>query len=132
MMRTLSRIKIFNWFACGLLVLTPKKDEAFATSHAVSSVTLTSPGMGYSGASKYGSGSHVLTLPNFPNTPVINMTNSSINFNVTHANGGWIVQVNKPTTPGLMSPDPDLYVINDDAEFDNALGKIVTTALLKA
>jgi hypothetical protein len=62
----------------------------------------------------------------------------SINFNVAKANGGWIVQVNQPQPVNVlsiagMSDDraPELYLINEDADFDKELGKIITMTCLK-
>ena len=90
-------------------------------------INITAPGSGYNG--------YTLTLPNTKyesKVPQMDLSNSSINFNVVKANGGWIVQVNSPDpVPGSYRV-PQLYIINEDANFDTELGKIITTSCLKA
>jgi hypothetical protein len=130
------RIKIFNWFAAGRLTLTYDKPQEYST---MSSYTL-GGGNGLTYTTGAGSFNYPTTQPQ-TQVHIMNLI-PSINFNVARANGGWIVQVNQAQTQqnvvsltGLTLSDskpPELYLIAEDAEFDKELGKIITTACLKA
>jgi len=62
----------------------------------------------------------------------IALDHSGINLHIVKANGGWIIQIHHPTDSltGAYKKS-DLYVINDDADFDRELGKILTIQCLK-
>ena len=118
------RIKFFNWLGAGRLTITEDKPQEYQP-------------LSYSiGSGAYGNLSYNNTLLNQPDLSHMNITASSLNFNVAKASGGWIVQVNtvdcNAITLGGIGPKSDLYIISEDADFDSALGKIVTLSCLKA
>lgn len=100
------RIKIFNWFAAGKLVLTYQEENKM--SYAIGQGPYTVNGGGYNGS---------ITLGPTTQGPI---TNQTLTLRITPANGGSIVQVND-----------DLFIIGDDADFDRELGKIITMTKLK-
>jgi hypothetical protein len=118
------RITILNWFAAGRLVIE---------KHKTMSYTLTGAGVG----SPYYVANGGLSYNNtYTELSHMNITASSINFNVAKAAGGWIVQVNSVNrdaiTVGGIGPKSDLHIIHESEDFDSALGKIVTMSCLKA
>jgi hypothetical protein len=115
------RIGIFNWFAAGKMTLTYEKPSEYISFNNVSS----------------GSGQLYYNINPQSQVPEMNLAKSNINFNVAKATGGWIVQVNLPqqnvlNIVGSPPSNAELYLIHDSEDFDSALGKIVTTACLKA
>ena len=129
------RIRIFNWFGAGKLTLTTDK-----SSNYVPSTYSINPGGGGAGNLYYGSlgggNNHNFTYNPQSDLSRMNITASSINFNVAKAAGGWIVQVNKINRDlvsiGGATTDQDLHIIHESEDFDSALGKIVTMSCLKA
>jgi len=71
-------------------------------------------------------------VPVWRGSPGIALDHSGINLHIVKANGGWIIQIHHPTDSltGAYKKS-DLYVINDDADFDRELGKILTIQCLK-
>ena len=138
------RISVFNWFAAGRMTLTKDKPQEYkpmsdtiTLSGGSSTYTLGGLGAGQSTFSYSGAGSGGLYYnAHQPQVPEMNLTASSINFNVAKANGGWIVQINHPqnviSVAGTSNVNPaDLYLIHEDEDFDKALGKIITISCLK-
>lgn len=116
------RVRIFNWFAAGKLTLTYEEPKQFYMGNTYTNG---------------GSGQFNYNINPQPQVPEMNLAKSNINFNVAKAHGGWIVQVNPAQSNtlnigGLSNTAAELYLISDDEEFDSALGRIVTTACLKA
>jgi hypothetical protein len=113
------RINILNWLAAGRLVI--EKDRPMANTYTLGNL-----------------GGGIQYNYNPPQqAQQMQLGNSTINFNVAKANGGWIVQVNPQQTYNTMTLGGDvktaeLYLIHDDEDFDAALGRIVTTSCLKA
>jgi len=119
------RIKIFNWFAAGNLTLKLEKEKNMGNS----GYTLGTTGAGTS----YGPLGITTSVPIHVSEPSINLKNS-LNFTIARAQGGWIVQVNKAHTitfSNESSSSAELYIINEDADFDRELGKIITMSCLK-
>ena len=121
------RVRIFNWLAAGKMTLTIEKPTDYST------YTIGGTGLSYLN----GTGHLNYNINPQPQVPEMNLAKSNINFNVAKANGGWIVQVNPAQSNtlnigGLSNTAAELYLISDDEEFDSALGRIVTTACLKA
>ena len=132
------RIKIFNWFGAGKLTLTTDTTEYNPMSSY--SINANGPGSGGAGNLYYGSlgggnGHNYIYNPQ-SELSKMNITASSINFNVAKAAGGWIVQVNKLNRDAIniggVGPEQDLHIIHESEDFDSALGKIVTMSCLKA
>jgi hypothetical protein len=118
------RVRIFNWLAAGRLTLSYEEPKQY---------TFAGIGLPYNSAT----GQLNYNINPQPQVPEMNLAKSNINFNVAKANGGWIVQVNPAQSNtlnigGLSNTAAELYLISDDEEFDSALGRIVTTACLKA
>jgi len=119
------RIKIFNWFAAGNLTLKLEKEKNMGNS----GYTLGTTGAGTS----YGPLGITTAASIHVPEPSINLKNS-LNFTIARAQGGWIVQVNKAHTitfSNESSSSAELYIINEDADFDRELGKIITMSCLK-
>ena len=106
------KIKVFNWLADGRITLSDNRLSINTIKESTMAYTLggvgTSPGQ-------------ISINPHHSHS-------SGINFNVTKANGGWIVQINK----SAYDSTPELHIIHEDADFDKELGKIVTLSCLKA
>jgi hypothetical protein len=124
------RITILNWFAAGRLVLEKDKPMGYTVNvNGPSAGNLYYTGLG-------GGGNGGFSYNTQTDLSHMNITASSINFNVAQAAGGWIVQVNKinrnAVTIGGVGPESDLHIIHESEDFDSALGKIVTMSCLKA
>ena len=125
------RIGILNWFAAGRITIEKEKPMSY---------TLNTNGAGggnlYYGSLGGGAGSSGFSYNTQTNLSHMNITASSINFNVAKAAGGWIVQINKinrdAVSIGGVGPEQDLHIIHESEDFDSALGKIVTMSCLKA
>ena len=127
------RIKIFNWFGAGRIALTNETEYNPMSTYSIGAGN--GSNLVYSGGLGGGHGgfSYNNTHTDLSN---MNITASSINFNVAKAAGGWIVQVNSVNrdaiTIGGIGPKSDLHIIHESEDFDSALGKIVTMSCLKA
>jgi hypothetical protein len=128
------RIKIFNWFGAGRIALTneteynPMSTYSITAGAGAGSLHVHSGGLGAGhGGFSYNTNTDLSHM---------NITASSINFNVAKAAGGWIVQVNKANRNSItlagVGPESDLHIIHESEDFDSALGKIVTMSCLKA
>jgi hypothetical protein len=124
------RITILNWLAAGRITI--EKEKPMSTY----SITPNGAGNLYYGSLGGGAGNGGFIYNNNTDLSTMNITASSINFNVAKAAGGWIVQVNQlnrnAVTIGGVSPEQDLHIIHESEDFDSALGKIVTMSCLKA
>lgn len=126
------RITILNWLAAGKIT--------FEKDRPMSSYVINANGAGggnlYYGSLGGGAGGGGYIYNTNTDLSTMNITASSINFNVAPAAGGWIVQINKlnrnSTTLAGVGPEQDLHIIHESEDFDSALGKIVTMACLKA
>ena len=120
------RIKIFNWLAAGNLTLKLEKEKNMGNS----GYTLGTSGAG----TNYGPLGITTSVPIHVSEPSINLKNS-LNFTIARAQGGWIVQINKTHTITFSnnesSSSAELYIINEDADFDREIGKIITMSCLK-
>ena len=133
------RIRIFNWLGAGKLTLTTDKSTDYVPS-TYYSINPNGAGGGGAGNLYYGSlgggNGHSFNYNPQSDLSKMNITASSINFNVAKAAGGWIVQVNKinrdVVSIGGAMTDQDLHIIHESEDFDSALGKIVTMSCLKA
>lgn len=117
-----SRVKIWNWFAAGVMTLTTpeeRKKKEEMSNYVIGN------GIGSAGGLSYNpsTGNMGYSIGSQP------ATNTGINFNVTKANGGWIVRLDGS---GQNQNESELYVIPDEANFDTELGKIITMNCLKA
>jgi hypothetical protein len=125
------RITILNWLAAGRITIEKGKPM----SYTINPNDASGAGNLYYGILGSGAGNNYIY-----NTQTelskMNITASSINFNVAKAAGGWIVQVNKinrdAVSIGGVGPEQDLHIIHETEDFDSALGKIVTMSCLKA
>jgi len=120
------RVRLLNWLAAPAKT---KFTNAYKKEKEMS-YTMNSPGqMTYT----LGAGAGGISVA--PSQPTININgNAAINFSVAKANGGWVVQINDHQNSvyfGQSAPQPQLYIIGEDADFDKELGKIVTMSCLK-
>ena len=125
------RITILNWLAAGRITIEKEKPMS---SYSINP-NGTNGGIYYGSLGGGAGGGGFVYNPN-TDTSTMNITASSINFNVAKAAGGWIVQVNQLNRNAISvtgtSPEQDLHIIHETEDFDSALGKIVTMACLKA
>jgi len=109
------RLKIFNWFGAGVIVVKDHTQE-----HKTMSNYVVGGGVGQNWTNG-------ITLTE-PGTEIRHNFKNTITIKVTPANGGHIVSVTSRENSG---PE-ELHIIPEGTDFDRALGKIITFNGLKA
>lgn len=110
------RLRIFNWFGAGVIVVKDHTQEYKTMSNYVVN----------GGAQAWSNGTNGMTLTE-SNTENRHNFKNTITIKVTPATGGHIVSVSNRESSG----SEELHVIPEGADFDRELGKIITYNGLK-